>query len=103
MTPPAPVRFSTTICWPIEVDMQDSLTYQPADITIPANTDVVIHAVNSGVLPHTFTIKDVADTGDVAGGSSADVTVNLPTGEYEYHCAVPGHADAGMVGKITVK
>ena len=88
---------------PIEVDMQDSLTFEPAEITIPANTDVVIHAVNSGALPHTLTIKDVADTGEVAGGSSADITVNLPPGEYPFQCDVPGHADAGMVGKIIVK
>ena len=88
---------------PIEVDMQDALVFQPAEITIPANTDVTIHAVNSGVLPHTFTIKDVADTGEVAGGGSADVKVNLPPGEYEYHCAIPGHAEAGMVGKLIVK
>jgi uncharacterized cupredoxin-like copper-binding protein len=88
---------------PIEVDMQDSLTFQPAEITIPANTDVTIHAVNSGALPHTFTIKDVVDTGEVAGGSSADVKVNLPPGEYEFHCAIPGHAEAGMVGKLIVK
>ena len=74
---------------PVEVDMQDALMFQPAEITIPANTDVTIHAVNSGVLPHTFTIKDVVDTGEVAGGASADVKVNLPPGEYEYHCAIP--------------
>jgi plastocyanin len=83
--------------------MQDALVFQPAEITIPANTDVTIHAVNSGVLPHTFTIKDVADTGELAGGGSADVKVNLPPGEYEYHCAIPGHAEAGMVGKLIVK
>jgi uncharacterized cupredoxin-like copper-binding protein len=88
---------------PIEVDMQDALVFQPAEITIPANTDVTIHAVNSGALPHTFTIKDVVDTGEVAGGASADVKVNLPPGEYEYHCAIPGHAEAGMVGKLIVK
>src|SRR4029079_3379680 len=70
---------------------------------IPANTDVTIHAVNKGVLPHTFTIKDVADTGEVAGGASADVKVNLPPGEYDFHCAIPGHAEAGMVGKLIVK
>ena len=81
-----------------EVDMQDSLSFQPSELTIPANTDVTIYAVNSGALPHTFTIKDVADTGEVAGGASADVKVNLPPGEYEFHCAIPGHTEAGMVG-----
>jgi uncharacterized cupredoxin-like copper-binding protein len=87
---------------PIEVDMVD-LAFDPAEITIPANTDVTIHAVNNGALPHTFTIPDVADTGEVAAGSSADVTINLPPGEYDYDCTIPGHKEAGMVGKLIVK
>jgi uncharacterized cupredoxin-like copper-binding protein len=85
----------------IEIDMVD-VAFEPTELTIPANTDVTINAVNKGALPHTFTLADVADTGEVAGGSSAQVVVNLPAGEYDFHCAVPGHADAGMVGKLTV-
>ena len=73
------------------------LAFQPTDLTIPANTDVTIKAVNKGALPHTFTIPDVADTGEVASGSSAEVKVNLPPGEYTFDCAVPGHKEAGMV------
>jgi uncharacterized cupredoxin-like copper-binding protein len=79
------------------------LAFQPTEITIAANTDVTIKAVNKGALPHTFTIPDVADTGEVAGGSSAEVQVNLPPGEYTFDCTVPGHKEAGMVGKLIVK
>ena len=71
------------------------LAFNPTELTIPANTDVTIHAVNSGALPHTFTIPDVVDTGEVAAGDSKDVTVNLPPGTYDFHCAVPGHEAAG--------
>ena len=84
-----------------EVDMVD-IAFNPTEFTIPANTDVTIKAVNNGALPHTFTIPDVADTGDVASGASAEVTVNLPPGEYEFICTVPGHKEAGMVGKVIV-
>jgi plastocyanin len=87
---------------PVEVDMVD-LAFNPTELTIPANTDVTIHAVNSGALPHTFTIPEVVDTGELAAGDSKDVTVNLPPGEYDFHCAVPGHEAAGMVGKLIVK
>ena len=86
----------------VEVDMVD-LAFQPTDITIAANTDVTINAVNKGALPHTFTIPDVADTGEVASGQSKTITVNLPPGEYAFDCAVPGHKEAGMVGKLIVK
>jgi uncharacterized cupredoxin-like copper-binding protein len=85
----------------LEIDMVD-LAFQPTDLTIPANTDVTIKAVNKGALPHTFTITDVADTGEVASGSSAEVKVNLPPGEYTFDCTVPGHKEAGMIGKLTV-
>jgi plastocyanin len=88
---------------PVEVDMLDALQFDPPQITIPANTDVTIIANNLGVLPHTFTIPEVADTGEVAGGSSAEVVVNLPPGEYEFICAIPGHAEGGMVGTLIVE
>jgi plastocyanin len=86
----------------VEVDMVD-LAFKPTELTIPANTDVTIHAVNSGALPHTFTIPDVADTGELAAGETKDITVNLPPGTYDFHCAIPGHEAAGMVGKLIVK
>ncbi len=79
------------------------IAFEPTELTIAANTDVTITATNSGALPHTFTITDVADTGEVASGSSATVTVNLEPGEYEFICTVPGHADAGMVGTLIVQ
>ena len=85
-----------------DVDMVD-IAFEPTELTIPANTDVTINAVNKGALPHTFTITDVADTGEVAGGSSAEITVNLPAGEYEYFCAIPGHKEGGMVGRLIVE
>ena len=83
------------------VDMID-IAFEPAQLSIPADTDVTITATNNGALPHTFTITDVADTGEVPAGESGTVTVNLPAGEYEFICTVPGHADAGMVGTLTV-
>jgi len=93
----------TTGTGPVEVDMLVTLAFDPPQITIAANTDVTITAVNLGSLPHTFTIPDVADTGEVAGSSSADVVVNLPPGEYQFICAIPGHADGGMVGTLIVE
>jgi uncharacterized cupredoxin-like copper-binding protein len=86
----------------VEVDMVD-LAFQPAEIHIPANTDVTITAINKGALPHTFTLPDHADTGAVNPGESKDVTVNLPPGEYDFDCSEPGHKEAGMVGKLIVK
>jgi mono/diheme cytochrome c family protein len=58
----------------IELGMVD-VAFEETELRIPANTDVTINAVNKGSLPHTFTITDVVDTGEVAGGDSAEVTL----------------------------
>jgi len=36
-------------------------------------------------------------------GKTSTVTVKLKAGTYSFYCPVPGHAKAGMKGKITVK
>jgi uncharacterized cupredoxin-like copper-binding protein len=59
---------------------------------------------NNGALPHTFTLPDQGiDTGELAAGASADVTINLPAGEYRFICTVVGHEGAGMVGTLIVQ
>ena len=42
-------------------------------------------------------------TEDVQPGSSATLTINAPAGTYDFICSIPGHADAGMRGKLTVQ
>lgn len=87
----------------IEVAMVD-LAFEPKELTIPANTDVTIIAINNGVLEHNFSVKDHAiSTGAVAAGTQGSVVINLPAGEYEYDCNIPGHTEAGMTGKLIVE
>ncbi len=86
-----------------EVGMYD-LYFEPADLTIPANTDVMVTAINAGAAQHNWAVEgtDFA-TPIVNGGITESVTVNLPAGTYEVLCEVPGHAAAGMVGVLTVQ
>jgi plastocyanin len=87
----------------VEVDMVD-IAFQPTEITIPANTDVAVTLVNKGASQHTFNIDALkVATGNVDPGATKTVTINAPAGEYEYYCAIPGHKEAGMVGKLIVK
>jgi uncharacterized cupredoxin-like copper-binding protein/mono/diheme cytochrome c family protein len=88
---------------PVELDMVD-LAFEPVEITIAANTDVTINLVNNGNLPHAFAIPSEGITSDeIAGGATGSVVVNLPPGEYEFDCPIPGHKDAGMIGKLIVE
>ena len=86
----------------VELDMID-LAFEPTDLTIAADTDVTITLVNKGALTHAFAVPDQSITSDeISGGSTGSVVVNLPAGVYEFDCPIPGHKEAGMVGKLTV-
>ena len=88
---------------PIDVDMLDTLQFSLTEITIPANTDVVVNAINVGSAPHSFVVEGQGiGTAQLGGGQSESVTINLPPGTYTYICDVPGHKEAGMVGTLTV-
>jgi len=39
----------------------------------------------------------------VQPGKTSSLTARLKKGRYVYYCPVPGHRQAGMVGKLTVK
>lgn len=87
----------------ITVEMVD-IAFNPKEITIPANTDVTISLPNNGVAVHNFNVDDLGvSSGDVPAGQTATVTINAEPGEYEYYCSVPGHREAGMVGKLIVQ
>lgn len=39
----------------------------------------------------------------LAPGERTALILELPPGEYELYCPVPGHADAGMEGKLILR
>ncbi len=87
----------------ITISMVD-LKFVPADVTIPANTDVTVTVSNDGVLEHNWDVIGTAFKTPIVGGGTVEaVTVNLAAGSYDIQCDVPGHAAAGMVGKLTVQ
>jgi plastocyanin len=77
--------------------------FEPAELTIPANTDVTFILPNEGAAPHNFTIDELDISVDQAGGETHEVVINAPPGEYEFYCNVPGHKEAGMHGILTVE
>lgn len=77
--------------------------FDPADLTIPADTDVTISLPNEGAAPHNFAIDELDISVDLAPGETESVVVNAPAGVYEIYCNVPGHREAGMVGTLTVE
>ena len=103
----------------IDVTMTD-FQFQPNTFTVPAGQEITLNAANSGGVVHSFVIMKKGQSAgtefnkedqpnvywqvEVQPGGSADTTFMAPeeTGEYEVVCHVPGHVQAGMVGKLNV-
>jgi Putative multicopper oxidases len=79
------------------------LGFKPQDITVDAAGHYDVKLVNTGTIPHNITFPDGATTGDVAGGASGTVQVDVPAAGLAFICSIPGHAAAGMAGTISVK
>ena len=94
------------------------LTFDQTQLAVPAGVEVTLNLSNEGALEHnwvlvhetaelaTATVADAinqAASEVLASGKSTTLTFTAPAaGSYQYICTVPGHALAGMVGKLTV-
>lgn len=102
----------------VSVEMSE-FAFSPKEIAVFAGQETTLELKNSGAVEHDFTIlkKDVVaktpfnsekQAGDILAefklnsGKSDTFKFTLPEpGEYALICVIPGHMEAGMVGKIT--
>ncbi len=91
-------------------DVAESLTivgtefaFDPADVSIAADTPTEVTLDNQGVVEHDWTIDELGVEIYADAGESTTDTVTAPAGTYEVYCSIPGHRDAGMVGELTVR
>jgi uncharacterized cupredoxin-like copper-binding protein len=107
----------------VRVEMTDQMRFQPAEIRvkrgeilrfIPVNKGTVLHEMVLGTMDalkqHAELMKkhpgmehDEPHMAHVAPGKSGEIGWQFTqAGEFYYGCLIPGHFDAGMVGKVTV-
>jgi len=83
-----------------EIDAFD-LGFKPAAVTVPSAGTYTVTFKNTGAIAHDLTFADgtklAADPGATVTG-----TVNVPAAGITFICSIPGHADAGMKGSVTV-
>jgi uncharacterized cupredoxin-like copper-binding protein len=90
---------------PVNVTLKDYSITVSGGTTLAAGT-YTFHVSNSGPASHNLTIDGpgVSDqtTGTFAPGGTADLTVTLKDGTYDFYCSVPGHKQLGMNANVTV-
>lgn len=68
---------------------------------------VTIDLDNPSTIPHNIAIEstdgDILDESETVSASTTSSSASLSPGTYTFLCTVPGHAEAGMQGTLTVK
>ncbi|MEW5991292.1 MAG: multicopper oxidase domain-containing protein [Chloroflexota bacterium] len=77
------------------------LGFTPAELSVAEPGRYAVTLTNSGAIPHDLTFAD-GTTGLANGGEAVTLEVDVPAGGLAFVCSIPGHADAGMQGAITV-
>jgi len=108
----------------ISVDMSDNMRYAPMEITVKRGETVRFVAKNAGKVMHEMVLGTLPELKNhlelmrkhpnmehdephmahvKPGGTAPMVWEFTKAGEFYYGCLMPGHFEAGMVGKIIVK
>ena len=111
-------------CGPKKASITVSLTdfqFSPANVEAPAGADVTLTLSNSSSVVHQWIIMkqgtevtrpfdaddeaNVYYKAEVPPGQSQTFEFTAPSepGEYAIVCGLPGHAEAGMLGTLTVR
>jgi Plastocyanin len=79
--------------------------FTPAAITLKKGQPAEITFKNTGAFPHNLTIADLNLKTKTIQPGEQDIIQFTPdkTGQFSFMCTVPGHADKGMKGTLTVQ
>ncbi|MEI8276243.1 MAG: cupredoxin family protein [Hyphomicrobiales bacterium] len=111
----------------VEVTMQEgdgTMSYSPKSLDVKRGEQIKFVITNGGALAHEFILADEKDNlkhaalmqkfpdmqHDDPNGKSLEPKAKneilwrfSKRGTFEYSCLIPGHREAGMTGKVTVK
>jgi len=108
----------------VRLDMSDAMRFTPAEITVKRGETVKLVATNRGQVLHEMVLgtsdelkkhaemmkkfpdmeHDEPHMAHVKPGESGEIVWQFTkAGEFQFACLIPGHFEAGMVGKVTVK
>ncbi len=83
-----------------QITLRD-IRFDPPELFLPALVTSNVEIVNEGAAPHNLTIPDLGISIDVPPGETRIISIAPPdAGEWQMHCDIPGHMEAGMVGVL---
>lgn len=80
-------------------------SFNPQTVTVKSGEKVRLTFRNIGNAPHDWTIEGLGLKTKVIGSGAQDsLEFTAPArGTYNVYCSVPGHREAGMVGKLIIE
>ena len=108
----------------VRLDMTDAFRFTPADVTVKRGETVKFVVANSGKVLHEMVLGTTeglkehaalmkkfpemehadANMAHVKPGAKGEIVWQFTkAGEYQFACLIPGHYEAGMVGKVVVQ
>jgi nitrite reductase (NO-forming) len=85
---------------PIAIEAFD-LGFKPSSLTVPSAGVYEVDLHNTGSTTHDVTFADGTKV-TAQGGQTAKGQVTIPAEGLTFLCSIPGHADAGLKGAVTV-
>jgi plastocyanin len=89
----------------IDASPTGALAFASSKATAPAGPLEML-SLNESPIQHNIAVDDggkLIEGSVVGSGGTSRLTANLKPGRYEFLCTVPGHAEGGMKGELTVK
>lgn len=79
--------------------------FDPAQFTVDAGIPVQLTQLNKGTTQHDLAIEALGVSLPLLDPGKSHIVRFTPTrrGTFEFKCTVPGHAEVGMRGTITVR
>jgi uncharacterized cupredoxin-like copper-binding protein len=86
----------------IDTDKTGQLAYVTNRASATAGK-LTVESKNDASIPHDIVIDGKGNGAEVQNGGVSKFSATFAKGTYTFYCSVPGHRQAGMEGKLTVK